>query len=271
MQNGTSNVWLSEPSYGICRLSLLSIYREPVVGSGLTSQLLFGELYQVLRKTRDGQWLFVEGEEQSGSGWILTTQHHELTAASFDFFRQSPLHITTTTLSRVIWEKSTVYLLPGSQLHAGNHEIFDWEASFSFEGSSRPFSQKAGREELLETAKGFLNAPYLSGGRSIFGLYEGSWLHLIFKICGYIIPNYLSQLLTAGEEVGLTGIQGGDVVIFSNEHGIPSRAGLYAGQGQLLSIQGKVRLSPFDPENWMSVPNKSKQVQVLHVKNLMRS
>ncbi|MBD3626654.1 NlpC/P60 family protein [Cyclobacterium sp.] len=271
MQNGTSNEWLSDRAYGICRLSLLSIYREPVVGSGLTSQLLFGELYQVLRKTKDGQWLFVEGEAQAGSGWILASQHHDLTEGSYTFFMQSPLHITTATLSRVIWEKSIVYLLPGSQLHAGNQEIFDWEASFSFEGSSRPFSKKAGRDELVETAKGFLNAPYLSGGRSIFGLYEGSWLHLIFKICGYIVPNYLSQLLTAGREVGLSGIQAGDVVIFSNEHRIPSRAGLYIGQGQMLGIHGKVKFSPFDPEKWITAENKSKQVQVLHVKNLMGS
>ncbi|SHM43399.1 NlpC/P60 family protein [Cyclobacterium lianum] len=271
MQNETSNVWLSEPVYGICRLSLLSLYREPVVGSGLTSQLLFGELYKVQRKTRDGLWYFVAGESQAGAGWMLASQHHDLSADSFDVFLQSPLHITTAPISKVIWEKSQVLLLPGSQLHAGNHEFFDWETLFSFEGSSRPFSKKADRTELVNIANTFINAPYLSGGRSIFGLYEGSWMHLVFKIAGYIIPNYLSQLLTSGEEVGLADIQAGDIVVFGNEQGFASRAGLYVGDGQMLAIQGKVRLSPFDPDKWISAENKSKQLQVLHVKNLMGS
>ncbi len=270
MQNGTSNEWLSERAYGICRVTLLPMYREPVPGSGMSSQLLFGELYQISRRTKDGDWLFAEGENQAGSGWILASQHQQLEEREFVFFGQAAFHVSTSTIGKLIWDKTPVYLLPGSQLHADQNELFDWAASFSFEGESRPFSEKVTREQLVSIATGFLNAPYLSGGRSIFGLFGGSWLQLVFKIGGYRVPNYLSTLLTAGEEVGLAGMRAADMLIFGNEHGIPSGVGLYMGEGKLLLVDGKVRILEFDPENWSASKNKSHNAQVLHVKNLVK-
>ncbi|MDN3687202.1 C40 family peptidase [Cyclobacterium jeungdonense] len=270
MQNGTSNEWLSERIYGICRVTLLPMYREPVPGSGMSSQLLFGELYQIRRRTKEGDWLFAEGENQAGSGWILASQHQELEEGGFEFLSQAALHVTTSPISKLIWDKSPIYLLPGSQLHADRNELFDWGASFFFEGESRPFSEKVTREQLVTIASTFINAPYLSGGRSIFGLFGGSWLQLVFKIGGYRVPNYLSTFLTAGEEVGLSGMQAADVLIFGNELGIPSRVGLYAGEGRLLLVDGKVRFEAFDPDNWSASKNKSRDAQVLHVKNLVK-
>ncbi|WP_154852250.1 C40 family peptidase [Cyclobacterium xiamenense] len=270
MQNATSNEWLSEAAFGICRIAVLSLYREPVPGSGMSSQLLFGERYRISRRSEDGKWLFSAGENQAGSGWMLASQHHALEEAEFEQLGQLALHITTSPISQLIWDKTPLHLLPGSQLHADRNELFDWAASFSFRGESRPFAEKLTRRQLLTIAGSFLNAPYLSGGRSLFGLFDGSWLQLVFKIGGYRVPNYLSELLTAGEEVGLSGMQAGDVVIFANEQGIPSQAGLYAGEGQLLRIDGKVRFLDFDPENWLPSKNKFPNAQVLHVKNLMK-
>lgn len=246
------------------------MYREPVPGSGMSSQLLFGELYRVSRRTKDGDWLFAAGENLAGSGWILASQHQDLEEGEFEIFSQAALHVTTGPLGKLIWDKTPMYLLPGSQLHADRNELFDWGASFSFEGESRPFSEKVSRQQLVTIATTFINAPYLSGGRSIFGLFGGSWLQLVFKIGGYRVPNYLSSFLTAGEEVGLAGMQPADLLIFGNEYGIPSRLGMYAGEGQLLLVDGKVRLQAFDPENWSESKNKSHNAQVLHVKKFAK-
>lgn len=270
MRNGTSNEWLSERAYGICRVTLLPMYRESVPGSGMSSQLLFGELYQITRRTKDGEWLFAEGENQSGSGWILASQHQQLEEREFEYFSQAAMHVTTSPVSKLMWDKSPVYLLPGSQLHADHSELFDWTASFYFEGESRPFSKQVTREQLVAIATTFTNAPYLSGGRSIFGLFGGSWLQLVFKIGGYRIPNYLSALLTTGKEVGLSGMQAADLLVFGNELGIPSGVGLYAGEGRLLLVDGKVRFREFDPDNWSAPKNKSHHAQVLHVKSLVK-
>lgn len=189
MRNGTSNEWLSERAYGICRVTLLPMYRESVPGSGMSSQLLFGELYQITRRTKDGEWLFAEGENQSGSGWILASQHQQLEEREFEYFSQAAMHVTTSPVSKLMWDKSPVYLLPGSQLHADHSELFDWTASFYFEGESRPFSKQVTREQLVAIATTFTNAPYLSGGRSIFGLFGGvgcSWF-LKSEVTGFRI------------------------------------------------------------------------------------
>ncbi len=269
MPKETYNEWLSEKQYGICRLSILSIYREPVVGSGMTSQLLFGETYAISGVDKTGQWFYISGQNNAGTGWMLKDQHHEISASEHDHFNQAPLQVTTSLLSKVKWGKDTIHVLPGSQIHADEHEIFKWSESFSFEGESRPFAVKAGRKELTGLARLFMHAPYLSGGRSFFGLFGASWLHLVYKISGYVIPNYLSGLVESGHTVSLEEIQDGDIVIFGNALGLPHHLGLYCGEGQMMEVKGKVELNAFDPEKWSNQKNNSKENRVLHVKNYL--
>ncbi|MEX0881986.1 MAG: NlpC/P60 family protein, partial [Cyclobacteriaceae bacterium] len=240
MQKETSSEWLSENRFGICRLSLLTIYREPVIGSGMTSQLLFGETYEVSRSSKNGLWLFIEGQNQSGTGWIGVDQHHEVSSDEYDHFQQAPIQVTTSILSKVKWDNELLYLLPGSQIHADENEIFSWNESFTFEGSTRPFGIKADRKELVKLAGIFLHAPYLSGGRSFFGLYGGSWLNLVFKISGYTVPNYLASILDFGKNRPLGNIQEGDVIVFGNPHNIPHHLALYIGNGKMMEVKGKV-------------------------------
>jgi gamma-D-glutamyl-L-lysine dipeptidyl-peptidase len=270
MQKETSREWLSENRYGICRLSLLTIYREPVIGSGMTSQLLFGETYEVSRSSKNGQWLFIVGQNRAGTGWIMDDQHHEVSLEEYNHFQQAPVQMTTSLISKVKWGEEWLFLLPGSQIHADENEIFSWNESFTFEGSTRPFGKKADRKELVKIAGIFLHAPYLSGGRSYFGLFGGSWLHLVFKISGYTIPNYLSPILDSGKNRSKENIEQGDVIVFGNPYGIPDHLALYIGNGKMMEVKGKVMISDFEPEKWVDEQNNSKENRVLHVKNLMK-
>ena len=194
MQKETSKEWHTNSTYGICRLSLLSVFNKPAIDSGLNTQLLFGELYEVEIVGTGGQWLRIKGLESIGSGWILSSQHHSITRDVFDFFAKSPRQIVSEGIGEIKLKGNTLFLLPGSQLYAGQNEIFEWEDFIKFKGKSRPFQEKANRQEIKNAALFFLNAPYLPGGRSIFGLNASSWLNLLFKIGGKVFPNDLNSL-----------------------------------------------------------------------------
>jgi cell wall-associated NlpC family hydrolase len=236
-----------------------------VIGSGITSQLLFGETYIVAAVSEDRLWFFVNGHAHAGSGWIPASQHDEISEQIFDQFNQTPFRVTTS-VSIIRQKGGNVHLLPGSNIYASSGELFDWRTTIDFNGDSRPFEEKTGRQGVVDIAKTFLHTPYLSGGRSLFGLYEASLFHLVFKIGGYIIPNYLSSLIGHGQETQLEAIQMGDLIVFGNEIGIPHHVGLYLGDGEMMTVNGKVSISRFDPEKKRH--GMSDKYSVLYAKNL---
>lgn len=269
MQKETSKEWNSNAGCGICRLSLLSVFREPIIGSGLSTQLLFGELYDIVHIGSDNQWLKIEGVESTGSGWILASQRHPLSKDEFNFFVQSPRQVVSTVTGEIRLKDNTLLLLPGSQIHAGKNEIFEWEESIKFNGINYPFEEKATRAKTIATALTFLNATYLIGGRSLFGLNESSWLNLIFKIDDMILTNELSSLRNIGKDLKVSEIQYGDVIVFGTNQGIPFQTFLYMGECKILWVPEKVKFGAFDPEKWVLNTELNKAIQLMHVKNFV--
>lgn len=270
MQNETFKEWHSNSIFGICRLSLLSVYNRPVSDAGLSTQILFGELYEVIQVDESGQWIKIEGLEFIGSGWILASQHHPITKEAFEFFVKSPRQIVSQGIGEIKLKDNTLFLLPGSQLHAGQNEIFEWEYSIKFKGSSRPYEKKANRQAIKNIGLSFLHAPYLSGGRSIFGLNSSSWLNLLFKIGGIHFPNELNVLEHLEEKKNISEIETGDVLIFGAQGDISFQAGLYIGEDKLLWVREKVKFGTFDPKKWRITNNRPKDsIQLLTVKNLV--
>lgn len=232
----------------------------------MTSQLLFGETYDITGISEDRRWLFATGGAQAGSGWMLSSQHQAISEAAFDQFNQTPFRVTTSPTSIIHHKDGITYLLPGSNIHVSSGELFDWKTTIDFKGESRPFEEKADRQELVDIVQGFINSPYLSGGRSLYGLYEASLLHLVFKMGGYIIPNYLSPLVSHGQKIPLESIQMADLIVFGNEMGIPHHLGMYLGGNKMMEVNGKVTISSFDPDWWLQT--KADNDGVFHVRNL---
>jgi hypothetical protein len=71
--------------YGICKLSLVPL-REASSKSEMTSQLLLGDIYQVLSRKED--WIFIEILGDKYTGWINRLQHFELKNISLTLKQQ---------------------------------------------------------------------------------------------------------------------------------------------------------------------------------------
>jgi hypothetical protein len=262
MQNEIYNVWHSEQKFGICRFPLLSLYREPVIGSGLTSQLLFGETYQVLGQSKQENWLMVTGDKEAGNGWIPGNQFQPISEEAYQYYQREDFQILSSPFGRVNFNGVNLHLLPGSIVHFSSKELFPADEILQMEGQFRAFNEKAGREELGEIAKGFLKSPYLSGGRSFFGINSGTLIHLTYKISGYVVPNYLAGLMSFGCPVTAEELNTGDIVLFSNKNNIPSHLGMYLGADELLEVKGEVQIRPFFPARTQHASNISNQNQV---------
>ncbi|WP_143962275.1 C40 family peptidase [Litoribacter populi] len=242
MQKETSTEWPIDLGYGVCRLSVATVYQEARPGAGLITQLLFGETYRVLEIDPRKRYLRIECNQNKIQGWLLATQHQSIEPEEFEAFNESDYQLTTSPVSHITFKNQKIYILPGSHLHVAQNELFDLSQSLQFSGSSRPRFQKADREELMEIAKMFVNVPYLSGGRSFFGLGAGSFIQLVYKIAGYKVPKFLSQLMVFGKRIEPSEAQPGDLLIFYNEMQLPEHMGLYIGGERIIHMRGKVRI-----------------------------
>ncbi|WP_153042588.1 SH3 domain-containing protein [Rufibacter ruber] len=68
-------------NFGICKLSLVPVRREPSDKSEMISQLVFGECYQVLQTQE--KWLQIQNAADDYEGWIDFKQHFPVTDTYF--------------------------------------------------------------------------------------------------------------------------------------------------------------------------------------------
>ncbi|MEP2023177.1 MAG: NlpC/P60 family protein [Reichenbachiella sp.] len=207
---------MNESPKGICRLSVVPMRMEAKSEASLVSQLLFGEHYSVLAEKND--MIKIQLYFDNSEGWIRKDQH---TAISEEYFKQvnlSDYKVCIDLSGTIYFQKKHVHILFGSVLPITTNELFKLEEQVAFNGESKSLSQKREFEYMKETMKKYLNAPYLAGGKTPFGVDAGGFVQQLFKICGYRLPRTVDEQRKSGQEVvDINSIIPGDL-IFSKKH-----------------------------------------------------
>ena len=257
MQKERFSEWPLLDAYGICRQTILPLYRRPTFDSALVTQLLFGECYQIKSVTSDKQWYKIYNEDTGLLGWITGKSLKEISADQYQNFLSTDFQIVTSPLAAIEYLGTNLYLLPGSRLHFSELELFNWQDHIGFTGSVRSHSQPADRSQLIDIAIKYINAPFQTGGRSIFGLDEYQGFELIFTIGGYEWKS--GQIPGRNLEIGLE--LPGDLIIFRSQDYKDLKFALYMGAEEVLWMDNRIRIS--DISEWETVmrsATKNKQV-----------
>ena len=73
--------------FGIADLSIVPVRREKSERSEMTSQILFGEIYEVLEK--EDNWLYIRLLHDNCEGWIDRKMHKEVSPSYVESYRSS--------------------------------------------------------------------------------------------------------------------------------------------------------------------------------------
>lgn len=236
-----------EQHYGICRVAVSPLRADPSDRAEITSQLLFGDHVTVLEQTE--KWWRVRNAYDDYAGWLDFKQLADLNEAQFLKCNSNQFFAPAAVANQVIAADGSSYYLPaGSNLPL-------YEDGSCFLGDDRfkvlftPHQPNAdvSIDGLLATAAFFLNAPYLWGGRTLFGIDCSGFSQLVFKLNGIKLKRDAWQQAEQGQTVDfLPEVKAGDLAFFDNENGRITHVGIMLNANEIIHASGKVRVDPLD-------------------------
>jgi len=239
--------------YGICRVSLAPVKSLPEHRSEQVSQLLFGEHYTVEENSADGEWLKIIAGYDSYQGWVQRKQHHPISGEYFEQIANSDYKICTDVFSSILFNKHRLNILIGSILPITVNEIFKMEEQFAFNGESKSLHQRMDSEFVKQISLKYLNAPYLWGGKSPFGIDCSGFTQMVFRISGYLIPRDSTQQAEHGELVeDAAKANCGDLAFFTDNQGKIDHVGIILTDGNIIHTSGYVRIDKLTGEGIMN-------------------
>ncbi|WP_298344213.1 C40 family peptidase [uncultured Algibacter sp.] len=224
--------------YGICNLSIVPLRNEPTDTSELVSQVIYGDFFKILEQRK--KWSKIRLAFDKYEGWIDNKQHIEINESEYKTLSKEPLKLSTDLVEFIEDENHQLFPIPiGAQLNGLsllNH---------NYEGNS--INDKATKPNIVKTAFTFLNAPYLWGGKTPFGIDCSGFTQMVYKLNGYKLLRDASQQATQGEALSfIEESQPGDLAFFDNNEGNIIHVGIIMKDNYIIHAHGKVRIDRLD-------------------------
>lgn len=236
-------------SYGLCNLPVVPLRNEPSHRSEMVSQVLFGECFEVLDS--NNSWLFVRLEYDGYEGWIDAKQYIEISKPTFDSLSDGNMQPIIGTSSHSVCIKlgleEMINLPPGSTLPFLNDTKFKLnDQEYLFLGESSVPHAGSFHKLLDETARFYLNAPYLWGGRSLFGIDCSGFSQLVYKHLGIKIFRDAKQQANEGRAIDfIQDAKAGDLAFFDSGGKI-THVGIVLDNLEIIHASGRVKIDRLD-------------------------
>lgn len=256
--------------YGVCRLSVVPVRAEASDKSELTSQLLFGDHYEVIEMARDRKWVKIRINFDQFEGWLDAKQHHPVSHEYYEYLNRAEFKITTDVTASILYNKSPQIILMGSMIPISSSELFKMEEQFAFNGEAKNLGQKREFEYLRNVAIKYLNAPYLWGGKSPFGIDCSGFVQMVFKICGYRLFRDSWQQANQGKSFrNIEQGRAGDLVFFKNSEDKVNHVGIMLERDKIIHASGRVRVDHLNEEGILNLETKIYSHQFSHIRRIL--
>lgn len=229
--------------FGICNLAMIPLRAESSDKSEIVSQVLFGEHFEVLEQQR--QWSYIKMQYDEYEGWVDTKQIQVITESSYNKLSSGSIVLSADLIEYVIAPSSVLIPIPlGSSISFFNYQEIN-TTLYNFEGAT--ISGIKPKKNILISAFMYLNAPYLWGGKTPFGIDCSGFTQMVYKLNGYKLLRDASQQAKQGESLSfIEESEPGDLAFFDNDEGNIIHVGIIMDNNYIIHASGKVRIDRLD-------------------------
>ncbi|WP_299100360.1 C40 family peptidase [uncultured Winogradskyella sp.] len=224
--------------YGICNLGIVPIRLEPSDTSEMVTQALYGDFFKVLEQRK--KWSRVRFAFDNYEGWIDNKQYKEIDVEDYNTLKSADINLSKDIIEFVTDSSNNLYPIPvGSNLNG--LELLNHH----FDGNSH--TSVSVKSNIIKTSFLYLNAPYLWGGKTPFGIDCSGFTQMVYKLNGYTLLRDASEQATQGEALSfIEESEPGDLAFFDNSEGHITHVGIIMEDNYIIHAHGKVRIDRLD-------------------------
>ena len=199
----------------------------------MVSQMLYGESAEVLES--NGNFTRIRMDFDGYEGWADSRQLAEIS-------------------EEVFYERRTQVLMQSF----GVHDLPEAKMLLSYgsemKSDTTPVFEDATGSNIANSARIFLNVPYLWSGRSFFGIDCSGLVQLVFKVHGIALPRDAYQQAERGRVLDFVEeSQPGDLAFFEDQEGNIVHVGIMLEDQRIIHAYGKVRIDMLDSSGIFNV------------------
>lgn len=224
--------------YAICNLGIVPLRLEPTDSSEMVSQVLYGEYFKILEER--GKWSRIRTAFDSLEAWIDNKQYVKVSEEDYQKFDSEAPVLSADLIEFISNDNQNLMPIPlGSLLN------FTSYLNHSHSGNKTAGIKDKSR--LIESAFLYLNAPFLWGGKTPFGIDSSGLTQMVYKLNGYKLPRNAAEQAKQGESLSfIEESEPGDLAFFDDKDGVITHVGLMMTDNYIIHADGKVRLDRID-------------------------
>lgn len=261
-----------EYMFAINHCTVTPVRQEPSEGSEQLTQLLFGEVCEVL--DRLPRWTKIRSTLDGQEGWVdfkmLTSANSPYPIAHIQAVVAAPMAVATametgeelmlTLGTRLPNYAHGTFEVLGKQYLIDPNCVSGLEDALRATGRSQdelqdaPLALQARGEEICAIAQTLLNAPYLWGGKNAMGMDCSGFTQVVYAAMGVNLLRNAREQMTQGELVpSLAEAQPGDLAFFDHADRDPkatniSHVGLLLSPTEIIHCSGCVHIDTIDEQ-----------------------
>lgn len=221
----------------------------------MVNQLIFGEQYTV--ETEEEKWVEVKSIHDGYRGWIDQKQHNTL--------------INDSKKVSVLYNEGSVNHKSRGKIIIPPGCLIPEEDILSKMGFSELNYSKQ-EPSLIQACLKFINAPYLWGGRTPYGIDCSGFTQLVYRMIGISLPRDASQQVDLGDVVSfISQSKEGDLAFFDNAERKITHVGIILDkeEKQIIHASGRVRIDKIDHNGIYNEDTNSYSHQLRTIKTIL--
>ena len=233
--------------------SVIPVRTEAREGAEQNTQMLFGELAEVIDE--QPRWKRIRLESDGQEGWVDAKMITPMTDKEYAAYKKALKTVATVAfpMAYAMSENNgqTIPLTAGTRLtnyKDGRFEVLG--VGFRIDPSmliTAPL--ELNQENLLKAVRFFINVPYLWGGKNALGMDCSGFTQTVMSLFGKALLRNASEQVTQGKPIkDLSKAKAGDLVFFDHEDGKISHVGIVIDPERVIHCSGRVKVEKLDSQ-----------------------